>query len=390
MRIASIALTFGAIHLAPIQCSPIAQTGDQPGPEAEAEAALSKVITGLFATGSSLAAVSIHDINGAESWRWTPDDAHRQNIPGDLLNCIKRNYAVPEAKWANGGKSVLTVFNGAALIINHLPGSPHDKKITFGTCINRGTLGNTHSLELVPDNKIAIATASDIYTENIQIFDIGRGLQANANPVEKLDSTPAVHGLVWDKQANLLWAVGNNRPPAGKTPSSSALNAYAYKGGKFTQKPVHEYKVGNPILLTTEWANSQYSGWWDGGHDLIGVPNKRQLLLSTDTDLHVFDIPSQKFRGGEAVAKEFLPGFQPVDRRVGSDGKWLPRSDVKCLSLDGRGNALYIQAGWRDVTSHQINFLKHGKLQSPQRYSAAVYKSRWFQGTQGWPSAGSH
>ncbi|KAG8409136.1 hypothetical protein J3459_017710 [Metarhizium acridum] len=171
MRIAAIALTARAMHLASVQGSPIAQTDDQSG--LEAEAALSKVITGLFATGSSLAAVLIHDANGAESWRWTPDDAQRQNIPADLLKCIKRNYAVPEAKWANGGKSVLTVFSGAAIIINHLPGSPQDKKITFGTCINRGTLGNTHSLELVPDNKIAIATASDIYTENIQIFDIG-------------------------------------------------------------------------------------------------------------------------------------------------------------------------------------------------------------------------
>lgn len=385
MRVSNAVFALGAIHLAPVHSNPTEQTDIQ----MVSDAALSKVITGLYASNNALASVVIHDINGAESWKWSTIDAQKQNIPAQLLSCIKQRYAVPEAKWANGGKSILTIYNGAALMINHLPGDPQDKKITFGTCVNRGNLGNTHSLELVPDNKIAIATTSEGYQENVQIFDLGRGLQPTANPIEKLDFIPAVHGLVWDHQASLLWAVGSNNPPAGKKPSSSALNAYAYKGGKFQPWPVQQYNISGPTILTTEWAGTQYSNWWDGGHDVIGLPNKRQLLISTDMDLHVFNILSKKFESGSSVVNNYLLGFQPVDKRVGANGKSLPRSDIKSLSIDGNHNALYIQAAWKDVTSHQINRLANGKLQKTQRYSQQLYRSRWFQDIPGWTKANS-
>ncbi|OAA37821.1 hypothetical protein NOR_06898 [Metarhizium rileyi] len=385
MRVSLTTLALAGLHLGTTQANPIGVSDEHLTPRAP----VAQIITGLYGTNTALAAVVVHDTKGRETWRWTSNDAQRQNIPGDLFKCLKNNLAVPEAKWANGGNSIITVFNGAALMINHTPGKAGDKKITFGTCVNRGTLGNTHSLELVPDNKIAIATASHTYKENIQIFDLGIGLNPFANPIQKLDSIPAVHGLVWDKQANLLWAAGNNHPPTGKTPSSSALNAYAYKGGKFQTGPVQQHILSKPILLTTEWAGTQYSNWWDGGHDVIGVPHKRQLLISTDIDIHLFDIPSGKITSGESVAKKYLPGFTPVDRRVGSNKQSLPRSDIKCLSIDGDNRALYIQAGWKDVTSHHINFLQGGKLQPHQRYSQEVYKSRWFQDVPGWPKASS-
>ncbi|OAQ72692.1 hypothetical protein VFPPC_00597 [Pochonia chlamydosporia 170] len=384
MRISNTVFALGVIHS--VHGSPVGARDE----EMAAAKAPPKIISGLYGTGSALAAVVVHDTNGKESWRWTSNDAQNQGIPGDLLACIKRNYAVPEVKWANGGKSILTIFNGAALMINYLPGNAQDKKIKFGTCVNRGDLGNTHSLELVPNNKIAIATTSDRLDGNIQVFDIGRGLQAFGNPVEKLDRIPGVHGLVWDKQSNMLWASGSDLAPNGKQPSASTLNAYAYNNGRFQAKPVHEFKVSAPIKLTTEWANTQYSGWWDGGHDLTPVPNQRKLLISTDVDVHVFDIPSKKFEHGDAVVKKHLQGFQPVDKRVGSNGQSLPRSDIKCLSLDGSGNAIYIQAKWKDVTSHQINWLSGGKLQKAQRYAQEVYRSRWFQGIPGWPAATSN
>lgn len=386
MRISSAAFALGAIKSAQVHANPIGQTDGQ----ILSRAGPPQTITGLYGTNSAPAAVVISDVNGRESWKWTANDARKTGgIPGPLLDCITRNLAVPEVKWADGGRAVLTVFNGAALLISHLPGNPQDKKIKFGTCVNRGTLGNTHSLELVPDNKIAIATAYHGYTENIQLFDIGRGLQPNAAPVEKLDTLPAVHGLVWDQKASMLWAVGNDHDPEGKTPSAAFLYGYAYKGGRFGGRPARRHQITGPTKLATEWAGTKYDGWWDGGHDVIGLPNQRKLLMSVDTDLFAFDIASSKFESGDAVVKKYLPGFQPVDKRVGANGKSLPRSDIKGFSIDGDKNALYVQATWKDVTSHQVNRLANGKLQPARRFSQEVYKSRWFQDTPGWPKANS-
>ncbi|KAG6040733.1 hypothetical protein E4U41_007295 [Claviceps citrina] len=76
---------------------------------------------------------------------------------------------------------------------------------------------STHSLELVPDGKLAIATTSDAYNGSIRIFNLSNG--------------------------------------------------------------------------------------WDGGHDVIGIPNERKLLISTDLDLHGFDVHSTTFETGSTVVE---------------------------------------------------------------------------------------
>lgn len=347
----------------------------------------SQVITGLYADNSAEAQIVIHDVNGVPSWSWSVDDAKTQAIPADLLACIQQHTAVPEAKWANDGSSVITIYNFAALMINHLPGDPRDKQITFGVCLNWNGMENTHSLEVVPDGKIAIATTCESNTANIKIFDLASGLQAQSNPVEALNFLPAVHGLVWDQKDSLLWAVGSYNSPDGTAESRSALHAYKYAGGVFQPSPLYSFNVSAPTILSTEWSGTEYNGWWDGGHDLIGVPNKRQLLISTDLDLHAFDIDSQTFESGEVVVEKYLPGFTPVDNRVGSNGQALPRSDVKSLSLDGNHHALYVQAAWQEVVSYQINRLQNGQVQPGVIYKQQLYRSRWFEDTPAWPKA---
>lgn len=348
---------------------------------------MSPVITGLYANDTADAQVVVHDINGVASWTWSVENAKTQTMPADLLSCIEQDTAVPEAKWTNGGSSIITIYNFAALMINYAPGDPSDKQITFGVCLNWDNMTNTHSLELVPDGKLAIATTSPYEDGNIKIFDVAAGLQPNVNPIQELSLLPAVHGLVWDATASLLWAVGSDNDPEGTDPSSSALHAYQYTAGSFQEQPMYNFNISDATLLTTEWNNTEYSNWWDGGHDLAAIPNKRQLLISTDMDLHAFDIDSQTFQSGSVVADKYLPGFMPVDSRVGSDGQSLPRSDIKSLSIDANHNALYVQATWQDVTSYQINRLGNRVIQPTVTYPQQLYRSRWFADTAGWPKA---
>ncbi|XWW95903.1 hypothetical protein V2A60_003872 [Cordyceps javanica] len=352
--------------------------------------ALSQVITGLYANDTADAQIVIHDVDGNPSWTWSAADAAaQQGMPADLLACIQSPTAVPEAKWANGGQSVLTIYNAAALMISRVPGGGgQDKQVTFGVCLDQDDMSNTHSLELVPDGKVAIATTTANMDATILVFNVSAGLQAGAAPVQSLNLLPAVHGLVWDEQGGLLWGLGSSADPSGAAASVSALNGYRYTRGAFQTQPTYAYNVtGGAVALDTEWNGTEYAGWWDGGHDMTGVPGRRQLLLSTDTDLHVFDIASQTFESGASVAAKYLPGFTPVDSRVGANGQSLPRSDIKSLSIDGNNNVLYVQAAWQDVTSNQINLLENGQLQPGLTYPQSLYRSRWFADTPTWPKA---
>ncbi|KAM3560611.1 hypothetical protein ARSEF4850_003579 [Beauveria asiatica] len=355
--------------------------------------ALSQVITGLYANDTVPAQIIVHDVNGRPSWTWSAADAAAQpDMPADLLRCIQSPTAVPEAKWANSGGSVLSIYNAAALLINHAPGGAdgdQDKRVTFGVCLDRDGMTNTHSLELVPDGQLAVATTNpSAAAGSIVVFNVSAGLQANAAPAQSLNGLPATHGLVWDEVAGLLWGVGSSADPSGALPAAPALAGYRYGRGAFqSTSPTYAYNVTGSLNLGTEWNGTQYAGWWDGGHDVTGVPGRRQLLFSSDTDLHVFDIDSQTFESGAAVARNYLPGFMPVDSRVGADGQALPRSDIKSLSIDGNHNVLYVQAVWQDVTSNQINLLENGRLQPALTYSQALYRARWFADTPTWPKA---
>lgn len=368
--------------------------GGRPGPfhalqSVQTGMSLAPVITGLYANDTAEAQISIHDVDGASTWTWGASDAANQkNMPADLLACIESPTAVPEAKWANGGQSVIAVYNAAALMINRMPGSDQDKLVTFGVCVNRDDMTNTHSLELVPDGKLAIATATANTQATIKVFSLSAGLNATSLPDQELNLLPAVHSLVWDQTGSLLWGAGSTSDPSlNGTPSNPALNAYRYTRGSFQTEPTYSYNVSAATVLSTEWDGSDYSGWWDGGHDMTGIPGRRQLILSTDLDLHVFDIPSQSFVSGQTVVDNYMPGFMPVDSRVGADGKSLPRSDIKSLSIDGNHNLLYVQAAWKDVTSHQINLLENGKIQPGVTYPQELYRSRWFADTPTWPKA---
>lgn len=372
----------GIIHTAPVQGKPWREFRELyshlPSPQ---------IITGLYANDTASAQIVIHDTNGVVSWTWSVDDVQSQAMPAKLLGCMQAKTAVPEAKWANGGSSVIAVYNYAALVINHLPGDALDKKITFGVCLDGADMANTHSLELVPDGKLAVATTSDDYHANIKIFNVSSGIQPDSNPAQHLSLLPAVHSLVWDQTERLLWAVGSTNPPNGTAPSKSTLRAYKYSQGSFEQQPVHDFNISDATILTAEWNGTEYSNWWDGGHDVIGMPRRRKLLISTDLDLHVFDIPSKTFEAGSIVVEKYLPGFAPMGHRIGADGLALPRSDVKSLSIDANDNVLYVQATWQDVVSNQTNLVGNGELKPALVHSRPVYRSRWFIDTVGWPKA---
>ncbi|RBQ71909.1 hypothetical protein FVER14953_13623 [Fusarium verticillioides] len=335
-----------------------------------------QIITGQY----NPARISIHDPTGHVSWSWTKVDFVDQDIPKKLNECLQIGGSVTDVKWANHGRSVVAVFAYAVVVINHYPeDKSKDKAITFGICLNSFGLGGTHGIEPLPDGKLAIATTSSEATGNIKIVNTSL---STSNPypgfLQELDGLPAVHSLVWDQVTQSLWAVGNDIPPLGKCPSTAQLNRYEYRDGSCSRKPSKVEPIGPPKMLNDEWDAS----WWDGGHDITPVPDQRQLLISTDLNLHLFNLTSASFIHGEEVLKQpLMQGFKPVS----SHEKNLSRADVKSLSLHKSSGTLYVQADWKDCFSKQVNHLTPDAA-APRAilFSQSVYRSRWFSPVAGW------
>ncbi|KAG5952533.1 hypothetical protein E4U53_000608 [Claviceps sorghi] len=235
---------------------------------------------------------------------------------------------------------------------------------------------NTHSAEMLPDGKIAIATTSSDMTGNIKIFDIYRSQSVRAEPIQKLDGIPAVHALLWDDRRRVLWAAGNDRSPRTEG-STSILNAYKYVAGLF-QAQGESHVITNSTRLSTEWGFG--TSWWNGPHAMTPIPHQRRLLITTDLDVHVYDIDTRTFQHGEFVVQQYLKGFQPDGVRTGPDGVSLPRSDIKSVAFLENGNALYVQAQWGQVFGKHVNYLSGGNKQ-PNIWDQILYRSRWFNQT---------
>ncbi|KAG6002176.1 hypothetical protein E4U54_000937 [Claviceps lovelessii] len=350
-----------------------------PSPRALPSRFESQIITGLYGSPTAAAQIVIHDAVGKVSWSWSVQNG--KNISPELRACLHdvcraKGCATPENKWANNGNSVVAIHGSAAIIINHHPGRETDKAVSFGICLNRDNMDNTHSAEMLPDGKIAIATTSNDITGNIKIFDTHNSQGVGASPIQQLDGIPAVHALLWDDQRRVLWAAGNDRSPLVEG-STSILNAYEYTAGSF-QAEHESHIISNPIRLSTEWGLG--TSWWDGPHAMTPIPNQPKLLITTDLDVHIYDIDSETFQHGEPVVQQYLKGFQPVDVRTGPDGVSLPRSDIKSIGFLENGNTLYVQAQWAQVFGNHVNYISQGNKQ-PNIWNQILYRSRWFSQT---------
>lgn len=335
-----------------------------------------QIITGLFGTPSSQAQIVIHDTNGQSSWTWNADSG--KNLSPQLRQCLHDvcqagGCTVPENKWANNGQSVVAIYGYAAVVINHHPGLASDKAVTFGVCLNRDGMDNTHTVELLPDGKIAIATTGTSQTGSIKIFNLNGAQGPLAAPIQQLDGIPAAHSLLWDAQRSVLWAAGNDISAVAPG-SRSILNAYTYRNGAFLPNP-ETHVISNAMHLTTEWGAN--TPWWDGSHSMTPIPHQRKLLITTDLDVHVYDMDRKTFEHGNAAVQKYLKGFQPVDARVGPDGVSLPRSDIKTVSILGNGNTLYVQAVWGQTYGTMVNLLVNGQRQQ-SIWNQMLYRSRWF------------
>ncbi|KAM0342909.1 hypothetical protein ACHAPU_009113 [Fusarium lateritium] len=109
---------------------------------------------------------------------------------------------------------------GYAAIVFDTPSPSNDymPRIRFAICVK-----DSHTLELLPEDFVAVATTGKTQTDGIHIYDLRTSAptidRPKPPPAQVIEGFPAVHGLLWDEKARKLRAIGNDKSPEGDEPS---------------------------------------------------------------------------------------------------------------------------------------------------------------------------
>jgi hypothetical protein len=184
---------------------------------------------------------------------WTWDAKRCEQIPESL----RRTFATTdECKPADGGSKILisSSSGGCALVER-----PSGKAIWYAQ------VPNAHSLELLPRDRIIVASSVHAQGNRLVLFDLDHSDQP-------IWSTPLVsaHGVVWDEGRQLLWALGLKE-----------LQSYG----------LQDWESEKPALTIKD----SYSLPDGGGHDLQPVPGSNDLVVTTGRHVYFFDRDKHEF-----------------------------------------------------------------------------------------------
>lgn len=300
-------------------------------------------------------------------WSWMPPDDQKSQY------AFLSHKSATEAKWAANDGSRIAAILGDGVVVLSFP----DAKIEFAA----KSPGNIHSLEVLPGNVLAVAdddNAEDAETGGVRLYSMDH---PDAAPVQ-VTGLAASHGLLWDVNEQVLWAVGTNSTPyKPKNPKAVHQRLVAYQYNPKSDPPL--LVVGDyPFASNPETDDPRYV---EGPHDIVGVPNERRVLITTDRDVHTFDTEARAFDPVETRLRDF------VSMHTERNDKKLPRSSLKSVGIAPSGLIVYAQPQWGADYPTTIDFYApkdHATIE-PETIDphGDIYKARWYCATPGWPMA---
>jgi hypothetical protein len=248
-------------------------------------------------------------------WSWKATD--REDVPEGL----RRAFATTdECKSIDGGSRVLVSSSSGGCALVERPS---------GKVLWYARVPNAHSLEVLPRERVVVASSVHPQGNKFLLFDI-------AKPDQPLWGTPArsAHGVVWDAERQRLWALNYDE-----------LRCYQLKNWESDQPSLELEK--------------HYALPDEDGHDLQPTTGSVDLAITTANHVYLFDRQKREFRAHQAL------GGQP---------------EVKCVSTHPRtGRVVYLPAiGGKQWWSDRISFLApEGGVRFP---GEKLYKARWLGG----------
>ena len=349
-----------------------------------------QIISGFYSVPPVLA---IHDRRGEIQWTFSRGDVanNKSSLPRRIQSGLYSNANdATEVKWINEGKSIAAVYSDLAVIVSYAPGESNDKEITFAVPRHGTPLGNAHTLEPIPDGKVAVTTTGQREWDGIFVYNATAPLSDDPPVLQNVPGLRAIHGMIWDEAEQILWAAGTDLAADGSdgVPAYNTIQGYPYNRGTglLDTSKTQTYKVDTAYDLDAEWGPG--FSWWSGAHDLIPIPNQRKFLMTTDSDMFIFDLSQRRFTlSGNDVINSYLRGFEPIGDRygVGRNARYveMPRSDVKSASLAPDGSFLYVQSHWQKDQGNGATLVVSGH-RSVLEEGHLIYRSRFFAEVPGW------
>ncbi|KAJ6160792.1 hypothetical protein N7470_004188 [Penicillium chermesinum] len=323
------------------------------------------IITGVYGHPPK---INIHDRQGDISWSFERSDV-KQRLPPNIKRCLyHRANDATDVKWLNNGTSIAAIYSALAVVVNHTPDNPSiDKQITFALCRDNEWLWNAHTIEPLPGNLLAVGTTGQRPWDGILVYNASE-LVDEPQVLQNVTGVRAIHALIWDEQAQMLWTCGTDAAADGSDgiPAYGAIVGYPFDNstGLLDKENARWYRLKDATTIQWEWGAGY--PWWAGPHDLFIA--------------HL-----------ENVTDRYMPGFEVTtpDRHgldYDSDGEYreFPQSDLKGLSLAPDGSYVYIQSLWRKFRSFHVSLVVHG-VRKKIRKGDEIYRSRWYEDMEGWP-----
>ena len=251
--------------------------------------------------------------NGTIKKLWSWRAADRVDLPEDFRTLFN---STDDCKPVDGGQRVLISSSGGGLAVVERP---------TGQVAWYGHVGNAHSIELLPGDRVVVAGSTNPEGNKLAVFDLKQ-----PNKIIFQAGLHSGHGVVWDDERQLLWALGYDE-----------LRAYSLK----------DWTTNQP-KLALEGTHSLPS---ESGHDLLMTPEGDVLLLTTNREVLAFDIEAETFSP--------YPPLEGLER-------------VKGISIHPvTQRTAYVQAEGENWWATRVRFLNPvGELVLEKEH---LYKVRW-------------
>jgi len=240
-------------------------------------------------------------------WSWRGAD--RKELPESLRNAFR---TTDDCKPVDGGRKILISSSSGGCALVQRPS---------GRVLWYALVPNAHSLELLPQNRVIAASSLSPTGNRLMLYDLARPDQVLWD-----GPLPSAHGVVWDADRQVLWALGLKE-----------LRCYERKDWT-TDKPSLAMKASYPLPD-------------EDGHDLQAVPGTKDLVVTTGRHVYLFDRGELRFRLHPALADMAMVkcvSIHPVSRRtafVQASGKEWWNDTIGLLSPPGQltlpGQRLY-------------------------------------------------
>jgi hypothetical protein len=251
-------------------------------------------------------------------WSWRAKD--RPELPGHLQGV--EFAGTDECKPVDGGRKILITSSGSGVALV-------DRQT--GEALFWAVAENAHSADMLPGDRIAVATSGHEMAAPPR--NPNRLIIYDAKTSEKeLYSTelPYGHGVVWDEQRQLVWAL-------------SGRDVRAYR--------LVEWETDHPSLEFIAVVDLPEGG----GHDLYPLPHSPLMTVTTVSHCWLFDRDKRSFR---------------LHPQLGEAGY------VKSISVNPvTGQIAYVQSEGENWWAERVRLLDAaGELHRP---GERVYKARW-------------